>query len=39
LEEARRGQMTNTDISKVGNLAAEQGWGDEWRVALKQGVS
>lgn len=39
LEEARRGQMTNTDITKIWNLAAEQGRGDEWREALKQGMS
>lgn len=37
LEEARRWQMTNTDISKIWNVAAEQWWGDEWREALKQG--
>lgn len=39
LEEARRWQMTNSDINKVWNLAAEQWWGDEWREALKQGIS
>jgi hypothetical protein len=37
LEEAKRGQMTNTDISKIWELAAEQWWGEEWREALKQG--
>lgn len=36
LEEARRWQMTNTDISKIGDIAAEQWWGEEWREALKQ---
>ena len=36
LEEARRWQMTNTDVTKIGNLAAEQWWWDERREALKQ---
>lgn len=39
LEEARRGQMTNTDVAKIGDLAAEQGRSEEWREALKQGMN
>ena len=37
LEEARRGQMTNTDIVKIWDLAAEQGRWDERQKALKKG--
>ena len=37
LEEARRGQMTNTDIVKIWDLAAEQWRWDERQKALKKG--
>lgn len=37
LEEARRWQMTDTNVTKIWDIAAEQGWGEEWREALKQG--
>ena len=37
LEEARRWQMTDTNVAKIWDIAAEQGWGEEWREALKQG--
>ena len=36
LEEARRWQMTDTNVTKIWDIAAEQWWGDEWREALKQ---
>ena len=39
LEEAKRWWLTATQIWQVWNLAAEQGWGDEWREALKKWVS
>jgi hypothetical protein len=31
--------MTNTDVAKIGDLAAEQGRSEEWREALKQGMN
>lgn len=37
LEEARRWQMTDTNVAKIWDIAAEQGWSEEWREALKQG--
>lgn len=37
LEEARRWLMTDTNVAKIWDIAAEQWWSDEWREALKQG--
>ena len=36
LEEARRWRISQTNTVQIGDLAAEQWWGDEWRAALNQ---
>ena len=38
LEEARRWQMTDSNVTKIWDLAATQWWDAEWREALKQGM-
>lgn len=36
IEEAKRGNLTNTDVKNIGDLAAEQGRAEEWQEALNE---
>ena len=36
LEEAKRGRISQSDTVKIGDIAAQQGWWNEWRDALNQ---